>query len=276
MPRKFILVSNLEKIESRYPVALSAYTKVLPASYNISVGDTTYVVTSENPNELQTYQFGMTPYWARKPMDLINARAEGDKNPGNDPGYAGPNQIFLKKAFLKPLQSQRCLVLADAYYEWSSAKKPFLVYLQDRQRPFAMAGLYDYWKNPETKEILASFTIITTTANPMLQSIGVKRMPVILPPGYEKDWLKADHSLARVLHFLKPLASEKMNAYPVGELVNSPGANDPSMINPIGNRLQNEEKTVVRINPSSRYYQKKKESPSGSWGVSRMKSLGEG
>lgn len=209
-------------------------------------------------------------------MDLINARAEGDKNPGNDPTYSGPNQIFLKKAFLKPLQSQRCLVLADAWYEWSASKKPYLVYLQDKQRPFVLAGLYDYWKNQETKEILASFTIITTTANSMLQSIGVKRMPVILTPGYEKDWLKADQSLARVLHFLKPFASEKMNAYPVGDLVNTPGANDPSMINPVGDRLQNEVKTVVRINTSSRYYQKKKDSPSGSWGESRMKSMGEG
>lgn len=177
---------------------------------------------------------------------------------------------------MKPLQSQRCLVLADAYYEWSSAKKPYLVYMQDKQRPFAMAGLYDYWKNPETKEILASFTIITTTANSMLQSIGVKRMPVILSPGYEKDWLKPEHSLARVLHFLKPFPSEKMNTYPVGELVNTAGANEPAMINPIGERLQSEVKPVMRVSSSNRYYHKKKDSPSGSWGESRMKSQGEG
>lgn len=261
MSRMFILASALEKIEEKFHVHLSDHAKVLPASYNISAGNSTYVVTCESPHELQAYRFGMTPYWAKKPMDLINARAEGDKNANNDPTYLGPNQIFLKKAFLKPLQSQRCLVLADAYYEWSLAKKPYLVYLQDKQRPFVLAGLYDYWQNPDTKEILASFTIITTTANDVLQSIGVKRMPVILNPGYEKDWLKPDLSLARVLHFLKPFSSDKMNSYPVSELVNAPGVNEPAMINPIGPRLQSEAKPIRKINPSNLYTYKKKTDP---------------
>lgn len=65
MPRKFILASLLERIEERFHVHLSPYTKVLPAFYNISGGEATYVITSENPNELQAYQFGMTPYWAK-------------------------------------------------------------------------------------------------------------------------------------------------------------------------------------------------------------------
>ncbi|HLN75047.1 MAG TPA: SOS response-associated peptidase family protein [Prolixibacteraceae bacterium] len=124
MPRKFILASSLERIEERFHVHLSAYTKLLPALHNISGGDGTYVITTESPHELQTMRFGMTPYWAKSPMELINARAEGDKNPTNDPGYSGPKQIFMKKAFLKPIQGQRCLVLADAYYDWDRAKKP--------------------------------------------------------------------------------------------------------------------------------------------------------
>ena len=271
MCRKFILVSDLGSIESRYHVALSSYTRLLPPSYNISGGDTIYVITSENPNELQAFQFGMTPYWAKSRMDLINARAEGDKNPNNDPHYSGPNQIFMKKAFMKPIQSQRCLILADAYYEWSAAKKPYLVYLQNKERPFAMAGLYDYWKNPETKEILASFTIITTTANSMLQSIGVKRMPVILRPGYEKDWLKPEKSLTQVLRMLQQYPSEKMNAYPVSDLVDTPGVNEPGMINLIGERLQSEVKPIMKVDTSSQSYHKKKNSPDSSWGESRMK-----
>lgn len=274
MPRKFILASSLEKIEERFHAHLSSYTMVLPASYNISGGDTTYVITVERPHELQAMQFGLTPYWAKKPMDLINARAEGDKNPSNDPGYSGPFQIFLKKSFMKPLQSQRCLVLADAYYDWSGANKPFLVYLQDKQRPFAMAGLYDYCQNPDTKEILASFGIVTISANQLLQGLGIKRMPVILTPGYERDWLKPDRSLSDVLHMLRQLPSQKMNAYPVSELVNQPGVNESSMITPIGERLQSEVKPELRAITRSSYYNKKKEPPTGSWGESRMKGNG--
>jgi putative SOS response-associated peptidase YedK len=117
MCRKFVLVSPLESIERKFHVSLNEYTKVLPISYAISGGDATYIITSERPGELQTFTFGMTPYWAKERMDLINARAEGDKNPNNEPNYNGPQHIFLKRAFLKPIQSQRCLVVADAYYE---------------------------------------------------------------------------------------------------------------------------------------------------------------
>lgn len=269
MPRKFILTSSLESIEERFQVHLSSYTKLLPACYNISAGDVTYAINIEDPHELQAVQYGMTPYFARKPMELINARSEGDKNTSNDPGYSGPLQIFLKRAFMKPLQSQRCLVLADAYYDWSGAKKPYLVYLQERQRPFAMAGLYDYWQNPDTKEILSSFSIITIAANALLQSIGIKRMPVILTPGYERDWLKPDRSLSEILYMLRQFPSQKMNAYPVSDLVNQPGVNDIAMIAPIGERLQREEKPFVRVNNQSRYYHKKKDAPTGSWGEAR-------
>jgi putative SOS response-associated peptidase YedK len=65
------------------------------------------------------------------------------------------------------------------------SKKPYLAYLQNKERPTAFAGIYDRWKDPSTGEILVSFANLTTTTNSMLQKIGVKRMPVILPTGYE-------------------------------------------------------------------------------------------
>lgn len=128
----------------------------------------------------------MTPFFSKEPLNLINARAQGDKNRDNNPNYKGSKAIFLKTAFNKPIQSQRCLVIADAYYEWSDQNKPYLVYLQNKTRPFAFAGLYDQWKNPASGEIDYSFAIITPTTNPLLQSIGVRRMPVILSRSNER------------------------------------------------------------------------------------------
>jgi len=174
MCRKFLLVSNLDKIESRFQVRINQNTLPIAESYAVSVGDSTYVITSENPYEIKVFKFGMTPFWAKTSMELINARAEGDKNKNDDPYYYGANSIFLKPAFKKPIQSQRCLIIADAYYEWSAHKKPYLVYLQNKERPFAFAGLYDHWKDPETGQMTIGFAIITTTANDLLRSIGVK------------------------------------------------------------------------------------------------------
>jgi putative SOS response-associated peptidase YedK len=80
----------------------------------------------------------------------------------------------------KPIQSQRCLIIADAYYEWPALKKPYLVFLQNKERPFAFSGVFDRWKNSETGKITTTFAIITTTVNDLQQSFEVKRMPIIM------------------------------------------------------------------------------------------------
>ena len=246
MCKKFVLASTLEKTETRFNVLLDQNTVEIPKSYSVSSSDYSYVITSENPFVIQAFKFGMTPFYSTEPLNLINARSEGDKNSRNDPHYTGSKSIFLQTAFKKPIQYQRCLILADAYYEWSSQNKPYLVYLQNKNRPFAFAGIYDIWQNPESKEIIFSFAIITIAANSLLQSIGVKRMPVILSRSSEAVWIKASNHLYDVLILLAPYPSEKMNAYPVSEIVNNPEMNDQSMLNPVGEKLLIET-TPVRV-----------------------------
>jgi len=256
MCRKFVLVSSLEVIEKRFQVHINPHSLPIPGSFRVSGGDSSFVISSENPYEIQVMRFGMTPYWAKAPMELINARAEGDKNMQNEPDYSGSNAIFLKAAFKKPIQSQRCLVLADAYYEWSTLKKPYLVYLQNKERPFGFAGVHDQWKNPETGELVSSFAIITTTANELLQEIGVKRMPVILSRSHGADWIKSSRHLSEVLRKLNPYPFELMNAYPVSDLVERPDENCAQLVQPIGEKLLREEKFVIERRPYRMHKQK--------------------
>lgn len=240
MCKKFVLASDLQRIEARFNAHLDPNTVERSKLYAVSGGDDTYVITCQDPHLIQVFKFGMTPFYAKEPMNLVNARVEGDKNSGDDPYYNGSKAIFLNQAFRKPIHFQRCLVIADAYYEWSDQNKPYLIYLQNKTRPFAFAGLYDHWKNPETEEIVFSFTIITTTANQLLQSIGVKRMPVILSRSSETGWIKASKPLSEVLRPLSSYPYEKMNAYPVSEMVNLPCVNDSLMLNPVGEKLLKE------------------------------------
>jgi len=263
MCRKFVIVSSLESIENRFNVRSDPDSAQIEKSYAVSCGDSAYVITTENPNSAALLQFGMTPYFATEPMNLINGRAEGNKNRKNDPFYNGSKSIFLHPAFKKPIQSQRCIVIADAYYEWSGQNKPYLVFLQNKNRPFGFAGIFDTWQNPESKEIVTSFAIITTTANSLLQTIGVKRMPVILSNSDESGWIKSSSHLSDILRLLVAYPSEKMNAFPVSELVNIHGFNDPSMLNPVG------EKLITEINPETvtgrHHHQKSKSNPEKPW-----------
>jgi len=201
----------------------------------------------------------MTPHYSSEPLNIISARTEGTKNGNDDPNYNGSKAIFLQPEFKKPIFSQRCIVVADAFYTMSDKGQPFVVYLQDKGRPIGFAGVYDSWKSPLTKEIVNGFAIITTTANQMLQRIGVKRMPVILPYQYETNWLKDTLHLSEVLRYLDPFPSEKMNAYPVDAKENGMGVNSHAMIEPNGEKLQDETRPIPRIR--SYYPHKTKSTP---------------
>ena len=50
------------------------------------------------------------------------------------------------------------------------------------------AGLYESWRNPADGEWLRTFTILTTEANAMVESVH-NRMPVLLPRERLDEWL---------------------------------------------------------------------------------------
>lgn len=82
--------------------------------------------------------------------------------------------------FRRLLAKHRCLVPTTGFYEWKkvgSRKTPHFIRVK-YENYFALAGLWDHWKDPKGEEI-KSFTIITTKANDVLSEIH-PRMPVIL------------------------------------------------------------------------------------------------
>jgi putative SOS response-associated peptidase YedK len=87
-------------------------------------------------------RWGLVPHFAKsladyKGFSTINARAES----------------LLKSAMWRvPFQRRRCLVPADGFYEWKKidpkTKQPYAFAVTDRE-PFAFAGLWDSWKEPD-------------------------------------------------------------------------------------------------------------------------------
>ena len=244
---RYIEVQKVETIEKRFNVKATDGLDYQP-SYNISPGQRAPVITSERPDQLQMYQFGLTPFWSKKPMYLFNARAEGDKNKENDPSYTGSREIYRKPAFRKPVRSQRCLVVADAFIEGTTEEglsKPFVVYLKNHQRPFAMAGIWDRWENPEG-ELLESFSIITTVANELIRKLPHHRCPVILQPEDERTWLSSQTPLNDVLDLLRPFPADQMNAYPIDKKIKNPRTEGRELIEPLGQRLEPEQDFRIR------------------------------
>lgn len=256
MSSGLILKSSLAQIED-YFIVKTMSREGLDHPILVTTGNTSPIITQQNPDILTLSNFGMTPSWAKHPMQLIHARAEGDKNPENDPSFLGSKAIFLKKAFRKPLFSQRCIVLADAFIQWSSDSdhQPYLFYLRNQVHPFGIAGLYDQWKEPGSELTLHSFCIITVPANTLVRKIHGSRMPVILSPGKEKRWLKPANTLSDILGMLVKYPSERMNAYPVSKKIDS-FPTDRSILLPVGDKLLSE--ATPQPLPRQNYYGHKK------------------
>lgn len=188
--------------------------------YNIAPSQNVSAILNEDLKTIAPVKWGLVPFWAKDPAignRMINARAEG---------------IEEKPSFRKPIRSQRCLVVADGFYEWkregNTAKRPFRVTLKDGSL-FSFAGIWDSW-GPEGKE-LYTCSIITTVANALVGKIH-DRMPVILRREDEDTWLR-EKDLDSVLKLLKPYDARQMAAYEVSTRINSPANDSVEVARPV-------------------------------------------
>ena len=95
--------------------------------------------------------------------------------------------------------------------------------------PFAFAGLWETWRDPEGT-VIPSCMIITTTPNDLL---GPKhnRMPVVLPRDMEDFWLDENvDDPAALTSVLTPYPADDMEAYKVSSVVNSIANKGPAVI----------------------------------------------
>jgi len=233
---RYVTIKTIQEIEKRYNVTANMLDH-FTANVNVSVGQYAPVITNKEPKQLQLFQFGMTPHWAKKKMYLFNARSEGNFNKENNPDYTGAKGILQKPSFRRPIRSQRCLVIADAFIEGSKEKRlnePFLIYPNDRKGRFSLAGIWDEWTNKETGEVCRSFSIITTTANDLLQRVGHHRSPVVLKGEEESIWIDSNADVSDITSLLKPFNAKNFNAYPISSGIRSPKAVDSTLLKPIG------------------------------------------
>src|SRR3989337_1499416 len=177
---RMTLTTDKDDIQSRWGfIDPSGVLDLIKPRFNISPSQNSpTVIVNQDNRELKMMRWGLIPFWAKDisiGYKMINAKAE---------------TLSEKPSFRKSFKDKRCLVLADGFYEWKKPDKktkiPLRFVLKSRE-PFAFAGLWDQWKNPDG-EILLSFTIITIYANELMAPIH-DRMPVILQEKDESKWL---------------------------------------------------------------------------------------
>lgn len=141
------------------------------------------IICNDSPDKIQLFQWGLIPNWANDrtiQSSTLNAKLE----------------TVTQKPTFKNVIHQRCLIPANGFYEWKwlnssgSKKEKYLITCADTD-VFSFAGLWSKWLDPQIGKWVNSFTILTTEANDLMAEIHniKKRMPVILTPETEMDWL---------------------------------------------------------------------------------------
>ena len=217
---RFTASFEFREIKVRYK--LQSDLPLLPRRYNIAPSqEVPVIIQNGGKNELKIMRWGLVPSWAPDRSianRMINARAES---------------ITEKPSFRRLVESRRCLIPADGFYEWrreGRGKVPMWFHLKKKE---AFAGLWDVWRDVEG-EILHSFTVITTVPNALLRRIH-NRMPVIFDPLQARQWLDPRLSTrdADIAAVLAPFPSELMESHDVSPLVNKPELDSSDCINPI-------------------------------------------
>ena len=183
------------------------------ASYNIAPTQNAPVIFEENNKRiLKNMRWGLIPSWAKDnsfASKLINARSE---------------TIADKLSFKNLITTNRCVVLANGYYEWvnvDNKKHPYFIYSEENTM-ISMAGLWTEWKD------VISFTIITKESDLSISHLH-HRMPLILQEEKIDSYLDKKNTFDDFIIF----DDMKLKYHQVSDLVNSPRNNNARCINPI-------------------------------------------
>ncbi len=146
--------------------------------------------------EVAMLRWGLVPIWAKElkfGARCINARAE---------------TLASTPAFRLAYRKRRCLVPLNAFFEWTGEpghKIKWRIGLKDEPL-FALAGLWEWWKDPASQQGVETYTIVTTRANDLLAPIH-DRMPVVIAERDYDRWLDADDPATDLL---EPFADEAL------------------------------------------------------------------
>lgn len=147
------------------------------------------IIKKDSSKKIVMGEWGLIPHFAkdlemfRKSANTLNAMIE----------------TVAEKPSYRDSIDRRCLVVVNEFYEYKwmdskgKVKTPHMIKAKG-QDLFSLAGIYSPFEDPDTGEIVDSYTILTTEANTLMAEIhnSKKRMPVVLHKEEEDLWLNND------------------------------------------------------------------------------------
>ena len=170
--------------------------------------DNLFIIPQKEPELIRPAIWGLVPKWAM----------QGDVSDflkNNYTNNARSESIFEKKAFKEFPLTNRCLILANGFFEphhKGGKAYPYYCHHSDNSL-FVFAGLYSELDNE-----LHSCTIITVEANEQFKEVHnkKKRMPLVLDSEFIEEWLRDDLKEANINELMKVgFTTKEFECYPV-------------------------------------------------------------
>ena len=234
MCTRFTVASVASAIEEEFQAEFQyAYQKVFNAHFGMELP----VICAGEENKIHAFRWGMIPFWSKEPnLKFHNINA--------------PARNIVKNPVQRvPIRRRRCLVVANCFFIWSNieqyGKVPFVVY-DDNQRIMSLAGIWDTWTSQDRNRIVHSFSIITTHSNRRLKPF-TGTMPVIIPPGRRRKYLRKSSYLNEIMAMLHPQESDTINLYPVTNKVDDFSNDTKDVVQPAGQRVYREYEYIPKV-----------------------------
>ncbi|MEM0983288.1 MAG: SOS response-associated peptidase [Planctomycetota bacterium] len=222
---RFYIVQLYEEVAARFGVTIPGWTsdiRITPR-FNAAPGQRIAAVRATgSARELAAPKWGLIPRWSND-----DAIASKTANARSETAHEKPS---FREAFAK----RRCLIPASGFYEWkqtASGKQPVAVHLEDEPL-YAMAGLWETWRDPATGTDLDTATVLTCEANDFIAGMH-PRMPVILPDSAWERWLDPGTTTDDARGLCRPLPAGRMTSHAVSRRVNDVKNDDRSLIQPV-------------------------------------------
>ena len=175
------------------------------------------VVQRDGVRRLAAATWGFRPLWAGadRGRSWINARAE---------------TAWESPAFGPALRATRCILPADAFYEWDRAttpRQPYAIGPTTNGEMLALAGIWS-----RAHHAPPTVAILTTTPNDLVARIH-DRMPVIIGADLLEAWLDPATPIGELAPMLLPPPAGALRMWPVSPAVNRVQTDGPELLRPI-------------------------------------------
>jgi putative SOS response-associated peptidase YedK len=229
----FFVEINLprQELQKRFKLPVLNDPRYMPAYFHSAFTQPFLpVITTQQPNIIQFFQWGLIPFWTKNDIDASKIR--------NLTYNARAESVWTKPSFKAAARYRRCIVMIHGFFEYQTTNKqkiPYYIHLKDNEA-FSLAGVYEDWTNQVTGEIHNTISILTTEANPLMAKIHniKKRMPVILPEKIKNEWINSENDSNQLKELLIPFDDKLMEAYPVSRKISERNVDimDPELIKP--------------------------------------------